>query len=136
MDLMVAIYVHHGTRREPNGEWLAWCPCLDVSTVGTTRARAIAAVREAIQLWIETCTKRGTLIAAMKEVGFVRALDGVIGGDENDLITIGGTATYARPIDYLHSEGSSKEIGCLAYESPPAGDEHRRFQFEPLEVLA
>ena len=51
-------------------QWLAWCPEIDVMTQGPTRKGSLESLREAVELWFESCIERGVLDAALKEVGF------------------------------------------------------------------
>ena len=53
-------------------EWLVWCPAIDVMTQARTKKRALEALREAVELWFESCIERGVLDAALKEVGFTK----------------------------------------------------------------
>lgn len=52
--------------------WVAHCPALDVASQGKTREDAKRCLEEAIELWVESCLERGTLEAALREVGFER----------------------------------------------------------------
>ena len=51
--------------------WVAYCRSLDLSSCGTSPEAALRAVEEAIGLWIESCIERGTLEAALSELGWV-----------------------------------------------------------------
>ena len=39
-------------------------------TQGPTRKGSLESLREAVELWFESCIERGVLDAALKEVGF------------------------------------------------------------------
>jgi predicted RNase H-like HicB family nuclease len=56
--------------RKDGDQWLAWCLPLDVMSQGNTHKAALAGLREAIQLWFESCIQRGVLDEALKEAGF------------------------------------------------------------------
>lgn len=56
--------------RRDGRAWLAWCPSIDVRTQARTKKGALEALREAVQLWFESCIERDVLDAALKEVGF------------------------------------------------------------------
>jgi len=69
-DVRLSCYV-----REEEGEWVAGCPALDVHTQADSKEEAQAALREAVDLWLESCLQRDTLPAAMRELGW-RRLEG------------------------------------------------------------
>lgn len=54
--------------------WVAHCPPLDVASQGRTPEEAKTNLREAIQLFIESCNARGTLFDALRELGFAPGL--------------------------------------------------------------
>lgn len=55
----------------PEENWIvASCPVLDVHSQGGTEAEAIANLREAIQVFLETCIDMGTLEQVLKDSGF------------------------------------------------------------------
>ena len=60
----------HAWFRKDGREWIVWCPAVDVMTQSRTRKRALESLREAVELWFESCIQRGVLAAALKEVGF------------------------------------------------------------------
>jgi predicted RNase H-like HicB family nuclease len=51
--------------------WVAYCQGLDLSSCGETEEAALAAVTEAINLWVWSCIERGTLEQALGEMGWV-----------------------------------------------------------------
>ena len=54
-----------------DGKWyIASCPILDVHSQGTTEDKAKNNLIEALQLFFESCFKRGTLDQVLKESGF------------------------------------------------------------------
>ena len=69
----VGINFRIGTRCD-DGLWVGWCPCLDLATYGDTREHAREAIKEAVNLWIETCMGDGTIDMALVEAGFSRVV--------------------------------------------------------------
>lgn len=49
-------------------EWLAWCPAIDVITQARTKKQALESLREAVELWFESCIERNVLAKALHEV--------------------------------------------------------------------
>lgn len=56
--------------RRDGRDWLAWCPCLDVTTQARTKKKVLESLGEAIELWFESCIDSGVLDTALEEVGF------------------------------------------------------------------
>ncbi|MBI1354649.1 MAG: type II toxin-antitoxin system HicB family antitoxin [Acidobacteria bacterium] len=56
--------------RRAGALWVAACPPLDVVTQADTQPEALAALREAVEAWFESCVERGVLDAALREAGF------------------------------------------------------------------
>lgn len=53
------------------GEWfISCCPILDVLSQGRNEQEAKKNLREALVMFLESCIKRGTLDAVLKECGF------------------------------------------------------------------
>jgi predicted RNase H-like HicB family nuclease len=50
--------------------WLAWCLPLDVITQADSKKAAFKSLKEAVELWFESCIERGVLEEALVEVGF------------------------------------------------------------------
>lgn len=59
--------------RDDGKYWVSGCPNLDVYSQDETREGAMGALREAIDLWIESCIERDTLAEALRELGWHRA---------------------------------------------------------------
>ncbi|MFN7921499.1 MAG: hypothetical protein U0Q16_15460 [Bryobacteraceae bacterium] len=57
------------------GQWIACCQALDVATQADTRTAAVDGLREAVELWFESCISRGTLDSALRESGFQSTSD-------------------------------------------------------------
>jgi predicted RNase H-like HicB family nuclease len=122
---MVAVNVRIGTRRDDEA-WVGWCPSLQVASTGTTRRRAAAAAREAVVLWLETCSSKGTLHEALEDVGFVQlspddavrnALDKPVerNGRSYDFVEV-NRVQYLREVDYMHGADDSLNGGESASE--------------------
>jgi len=56
--------------------WLAWCPPLDVTTQADTKQRALASLKQAVELWFESCIARNVLEEALLEAGFSKMKPG------------------------------------------------------------
>lgn len=57
--------------RRDGRQWVVWCPAIDVMTQARTKKEALEALREAVELWFESCIERGVLDAALDEVGWL-----------------------------------------------------------------
>lgn len=57
-------------RKLSGRRWSAGCPSLNVYSQGTSKEDAKHCLREAIELWFESCLERGTLDEALRESGF------------------------------------------------------------------
>jgi len=55
---------------EEDGQFVAICPELNVSSFGDTVDEARKALREAIDLFLEECEEMGTLEDVLRETGF------------------------------------------------------------------
>lgn len=55
---------------EEDGQYVALCPELNVSSFGNSAEEAKNALREAIELFIEECESMGTLHEVLMESGF------------------------------------------------------------------
>ena len=58
-------------RRRDEGACIAWCPGLAVLSQAETEDGAMEALREAVELWFESCVERGVLAEALGEVGII-----------------------------------------------------------------
>lgn len=61
----------HTLHRRDGRQWLIWCPAIDVMTQARTKKLARESLRDAVELWFESCIERGVLNEALKELGFV-----------------------------------------------------------------
>lgn len=50
--------------------WTATAPRFGVASQGRNQENAKACVKEALELWVESCVERGTLDEALREIGF------------------------------------------------------------------
>lgn len=71
--ITLTIQLEIGVRRDGD-EYVAWCIPLDVFSQGKSKSQAIASLREAIELWFESCLQRGVLNEALREVRFVQGV--------------------------------------------------------------
>jgi len=70
-------------RQDSDSRWISWCPLLDVYSQGESKDEAKRCLREAIGLWVESCLERGTLDAALEELGFAKIRrDGLRPGEQ------------------------------------------------------
>ena len=56
--------------RRDGRQWLVRCPALDVITQAETQRQALESLREAVELWFESCIERRVLGEALGELGF------------------------------------------------------------------
>lgn len=57
-------------RKETKLRWVAVCPSIGVASQGRNVDEAKRSLREAVELWFESCIERGVLDQAMREVNF------------------------------------------------------------------
>lgn len=57
--------------RRDDGACIAWCPGINVLSQAETEEGAMEGLREAVELWFESCVGRGVLAEALREVGIV-----------------------------------------------------------------
>jgi predicted RNase H-like HicB family nuclease len=65
----INIKLEAATRQEGN-LWLAWCLPIDVMTQAETKQAALKSLKEAVELWFESCIARNVLDEALLEAGF------------------------------------------------------------------
>jgi predicted RNase H-like HicB family nuclease len=58
---------------EEDGQIVALCPELNVSSFGDTPEEALASLHEAVTLFLEECQRMGTLDVVLEEAGYRRA---------------------------------------------------------------
>ena len=66
LDIQLRAFV----RREAKTRWVAICPRIDVASQGHSADEAKRCLREAVELWFESCIERGVLDQAMREASF------------------------------------------------------------------
>lgn len=99
-EITLKVRLEIGTHRE-GAIWVASCPALDVLSQGKTKAEAVSSLREAVDLWFESCVRRGVLDKALTEAGFKR---GSAGGSAP---APGSPATVHEPKRHIHSRHAS-----------------------------
>lgn len=57
-------------RKETKRRWTAICPSLGVASQGVSAEDAKRSLKEAVELWFESCLERGVLDQAMRETNF------------------------------------------------------------------
>jgi predicted RNase H-like HicB family nuclease len=71
----LAVKLEAATKKDGD-HWLARCVPLDVTTQADSKAAALHALKEAVELWFESCIERGVLEQALEESGFRRRKPG------------------------------------------------------------
>lgn len=102
--------------RRDGGTWIAWCRAVNVLSQAETKRGAEEAIREAVELWFESCVERGVLVEALDEVGFVKAFPGDAIPGAVDSVTIHDTT----PVDSVSNRhglafkvGKGRERDCI-----------------------
>ena len=57
---------------DEDGQIVALCPELNVSSFGDTSAEALTSLQEAVTLFLEECQRMGTLEMVLEEAGYRR----------------------------------------------------------------
>jgi predicted RNase H-like HicB family nuclease len=97
--------------RQKGAVWLAWCPALDVMTQAETEQRAIDSLREAVELWFESCISRNVLDDALVEAGFSRLRPGDAVPGDSGAIGVRGQRTWPAS----HAATGTKKQGTDAF---------------------
>lgn len=74
-EITLSVHLEVRTRKQ-GSKFMAWCLPLDVFSQGPTEQKAIDALKEAVELWFESCVRRGVLDKALGEAGFKPTKDG------------------------------------------------------------
>lgn len=74
--------------RKVDGWVVAYCPPLDVTSQGRSRAEAIAAVKEAVAAFIEYCIEHNTIDRVLRDRGFTQARPAEWGRSKDELIEV------------------------------------------------
>jgi predicted RNase H-like HicB family nuclease len=69
MTVTFSVRLPYETKKD-GGSFVAWCPPLDVYSMGYTPAEAKKNLAEAVRLFLTNCYDRGTLDAVLKSCGF------------------------------------------------------------------
>jgi predicted RNase H-like HicB family nuclease len=80
--------------RQKGAVWLAWCPPIDVMTQAETERQAMESLREAVELWFESCISRNVLDEALVEAGFNRLQPGDAVPGDSSVIGVHGQRTW------------------------------------------
>lgn len=109
--------------RRDSREWLAWCPAIDVMSQARTKGKALESLREAVELWFESCLARGVLDKALQECGFSKVGMEEVGVETDntcDQVSIRKTRTRphpvslpARPFSLSHFKGADLIDGTI-----------------------
>lgn len=84
--LEISVRLRCFSRRDTARRWIAGCPSLNVYSQGTSEKDARQSLRTATELWLESCLERGTLQAAMQELGFrLASWDEPRSGDQEEI---------------------------------------------------
>ncbi len=75
-------------RKEKKTRWMSYCPSLQVYSQGRTMEAAKLSLREALELWMESCIERDTLHEALVELGFHPAPWGELVPAESETIVV------------------------------------------------
>ncbi len=111
----------------PDGDqWIGSCPSLEVATVGDSREKAVEALDEAVNLWIESCVRRGTLREALGELGFVAVQRLPF---TNDVFRIDDECYWRFP-DYLPAAERQRLVEAAPESTPGALPD---LQYQPHE---
>ena len=74
-------------RKEKKTRWIAVCPAIGVASQGSTASEARKSLKEAVQLWFESCIERGTLERALQESNF-RPVPSDAVGHETEVVSV------------------------------------------------
>lgn len=85
----IAVSLHLSAFVHQQGDyWEAVCPSLDVFSQGDSEEEAKKNLREAVELWVDSCIERNTLSVALHELGWHRVPEGWPRPDDTDSIRI------------------------------------------------
>ena len=74
--------------RQADGNWESSCPTLDVYSQGGSAEEAKDNLREAVELWVDSCLERNTLSDALRELGWHRVSPGAELPSDTDTIRV------------------------------------------------
>ena len=84
LQLMLRAFI----RKETKNRWVAVCPSIDVASQGSSKDDAQRCLREAVELWFESCIERGVLDQAMRECNFLPLGIGEAPPPESDYVLL------------------------------------------------
>jgi predicted RNase H-like HicB family nuclease len=70
--ITVSVKLRAFVRKATKSRWVAVCPAVGVASQGDSPADAKRSIKEAVQLWFESCIERGVLERALQEANFRR----------------------------------------------------------------
>ena len=106
--------------RSEGESWVSGCPSLDVLSQGNTAGEAKGALREAVELWVESCLERGTLEQALREVGWHLSSGFAVPPEGED------AATGLPPADEVLGEPFPLEVTIPAFQAAAVAEPARR----------
>lgn len=98
-------------RKEKKTRWVSHCPSLHVYSQGRTMEAAKLSLREALELWMESCIERDTLHEALMELGYHTASWGEPYGAEAEAIVV----AHAQEDDAILGDSFETNVTIPAY---------------------
>jgi predicted RNase H-like HicB family nuclease len=68
--ISLEVHLQAFVRRDTSRRWIATCPMVGVVSQGRDADDAQKCLREAVELWFESCVERGVLDQALREANF------------------------------------------------------------------
>lgn len=99
-------------RKETKRRWVAVCPMLGVASQGSTEEDAKIHIREAVELWFESCIERGVLDQALRESNFRALPAGQVPPEGSDHILVETTHD-----DDIRGDDFSINVTIPAYQA-------------------
>jgi predicted RNase H-like HicB family nuclease len=90
--------------KKKDGTWIGYCPPLDLYTCGATREEMLKNTQEAIELFFESCIRRGTLDEALRELNWEKDSDINADGISRMVPKINDCVPPAFVIDKIHPD--------------------------------
>lgn len=90
--ITLTITLHAFVRKETKRRWVALCPSIGVASQGIDIEDAKRSLREAIELWFESCVERGVLDQALRESNFRPLPLGGLPPDDCEHVVVDNTA--------------------------------------------
>ena len=104
----ISVKLRIETKRD-GSRWLACCPTIDVMTQERTKSSAVECLREAVELWFESCIARQVLHEALEECGFAKneSTTGLTGDTVQIRTRISPSTDDKRLFSVAHHKGMS-----------------------------